>query len=102
MFIPVHSGPRPEPMVVGAIFWVERRQKTRVHHGTPWEANLTRGRNTRKEVIRDIKDEFIKKSKSDIYGYQRRKVCEISVSRENPAQSAQSKFQEEPEGIGEG
>ena len=69
----------------------------------PWEADITRGRNTRNKVIRGIKDKFNKKPRAAFTDAKNEKGVEVSVARENPARSAQSKFQrEEPEGNGEG
>ena len=95
MFNPVPSGMRPELMMVGAFFG---SSDGRTVGSPPWKADITRGRNTRNEVIRGIKNKIIKKSLSGIYICKGQEGVKISMARENPAQSARSKFQrEEPE-----
>ena len=87
-------------MAIGALFG---SRDGRTLRGQPCKADLTRGRNTLNKISRGIKDEIIKKSKFCIYGCKDESGVEISVTRENPAPSARSKFQrEEPERIGEG
>ena len=70
MFNPANSGPRP--ISEGALFG---SRDGRTLGRPPWNVDLTRGRNTRNEVIRGIKNKISKESETEIYGRKGRKKC---------------------------